>query len=124
MTKTATTTHCLRCGRVLRAAASIARGRGRTCHAKVREAAKQAALGQFADKPHLVAKAEDLLEQGGIVAIRGRRVFRTIGNTGATYLTAPEACNCAAGLRAKNVCHHRIAAFVMRATYRALALAA
>lgn len=119
MTKTAITpqANCLRCGRILTAKRSIADRRGRTCQAKTREAAKRAALVQFGDKPHLVAKAEELIEAGGIVAIRGHRVFRTVGNTGASYLTAPEACNCKAGLRAKNVCHHRIAATVMHATY-------
>lgn len=109
---------CLRCGRTLTAARSIADRYGRGCKAKVRQAAREAALAQFADKPHLIAKAEELIEQGGIVAIRRGRVFRTIGNTGSAYLTAPEACNCAAGLRGRNVCHHRIAAIVMTATYR------
>ncbi|MGI5223523.1 DUF6011 domain-containing protein [Actinoallomurus sp. CA-142502] len=110
---------CLRpgCGRTLTSAQSIARGYGPTCWAKVRKAARDVALAQFAHVPHLVAKAEELIEAGGIVPLRSGRVFRTAGSRGARYLTAPEACNCAAGLRGKHVCHHRIAAAAVRATY-------
>jgi hypothetical protein len=113
MTATQTTAKCLGCGRVLRAAKSVALGRGRRCAAKVREAAKAATL---AFKPAQVAKAEELIADGGIVAIRDRRVFRVVSTKGdATYLTAPQACNCTAGLRAQHVCYHRIAASIVAA---------
>lgn len=120
MTKTAApTATCTRCGRTLTSAKSIADRMGRTCRAKVRAAAKAAALAQFAAKPHLVAKAEELIEAGGIVAIRPG-VYRTAGSEGAIYLTTAAGCNCKAGLRAKHVCHHRIAATAMDATFAAL----
>jgi hypothetical protein len=69
----------------------------------------------FADKPHLVAKATELIELGGVTLLRGR-VCRTVGSNGDRYLTAPESCNCKAGLKARHVCHHRIAALLFLAT--------
>ncbi|MCC3652712.1 DUF6011 domain-containing protein [Streptomyces sp. S07_1.15] len=116
MTKTEATqtANCLRCGRALRAPRSIANGYGRTCKAKVREAARAEVIA--AHKPAQVAKALELIELGGIVAVRGRRVFRTVSSDGTrTYLSAPQACNCAAGLKAKHVCFHRIAAQIVAA---------
>jgi hypothetical protein len=81
-------------------------GYGRTCRAKVTAAAKAKAAADF--KPDTAAKALELIEMGGIVAIRGRRVFRTVSSDGTrTYLTAPQACNCKAGLKGKFVCFHR-----------------
>lgn len=117
MTATQTTAKCQGCGRVLRAAKSIAIGRGRRCAAKVREAAKAA---QLAFKPAQVAKAEELIADGGIVAIRGRRAFRAVSTDGTrTYLTAPQTCTCAAGLKSERadqrVCFHRIAAAILQA---------
>lgn len=106
-----TKVHCLRCHRVLRSAASIARGYGRTCRAKVTAAAK--AASQF--KGSTVTKALELIELGGLVAIR-RRVFRVVRSDGTgTYLTAPEACTCKAGLRGLHVCYHRAAATILLA---------
>jgi hypothetical protein len=110
-TKTQTTTHCLRCGRPLRAARSIANGYGRTCKAKV-AAAKAEIVAQY--KAHLVAKAEELIEQGGIVAIRARRIFQVVASDGTTtYKTHRAACTCKAGLKAKHTCYHRIAAHIL-----------
>jgi hypothetical protein len=107
------TANCLRCGRKLTSADSTRRGYGRTCRAKVRAAAKAKVAAAF--KPATVAKAEELIEQGGIVAIRPR-VFRVVASNGqGTYLTAPEACTCAAGLRGKHVCYHRAAAAILLA---------
>jgi len=110
----ATEHHCHRCGRVLRSAKSVSDGYGRTCRAKVTAAAKAKAASEF--KPATAAKALELIEMGGIVAIRGRRVFRTVSSDGTrTYLAAPEACNCAAGLKGKHICYHRAAAAIMLA---------
>jgi hypothetical protein len=109
----ATTTKCTRCGRVLRSTTSIARAYGRTCRAKVLAAA------QLADhKPTQIAKAQELIELGGIVPLRSghNRVFVVVSTSGTgRYLTAPQACNCAAGLRGKSVCYHRIAAQLIAA---------
>ncbi|MCW2938473.1 MAG: hypothetical protein JWN00_1458 [Actinomycetia bacterium] len=108
--ETTTTARCRRCRRPLRSAKSITAGMGRTCAKRTR----QDAAATF--KPALVAKAHELIEQGGIVALRGRRIFRTVSSDGErTYLTAPEACNCPAGLRAKHICFHRVAVILKAA---------
>lgn len=107
------TAHCLRCGRVLRSLDSVARGMGRTCRAKVTAAAKAKAAADF--KPATAAKAMELIEMGGIVAIR-TRVFRAASSDGTrTYLAAPEGCTCAAGVKGKHVCYHRAAAAILLA---------
>lgn len=108
--------NCLRCGRTLRSAKSIAAGYGPVCSAKVRAAARDAAKARYAHKPHLVAKAEELIEAGGVIPLRGK-TCRTAGSEGAGYLTHPAACNCKAGLRSKYLCHHRIAVDVFISTY-------
>lgn len=67
-------------------------------------------------KPKQVERALELIEQGGIVAVRGRRIFRTVSNDGTrTYLAAPQACNCAAGIKGRHPCFHRIAAVILAA---------
>jgi hypothetical protein len=111
MTATQTTAKCLSCGRVLRAAKSVSAQRGPRCQAKIEQAAKVAPF-----KPAQVAKAQELIADGGIVAIRCNRVFRVVSTKGdTTYLAAPQACNCAAGLRAQHTCYHRVAASILAA---------
>lgn len=107
------TTRCQRCNRPLRSARSITLGYGPTCHrAKRREAAIKTA--DF--KPAAIEKALQLIEDGGIVPLRGRRVFQVVSSDGASrYLTAPQACNCPAGLRGQSVCYHRVAATALAA---------
>lgn len=114
MTATQTTAKCI-CGRTLRAAKSVARGYGPRCFAKIQQAAKVAPF-----KPAQIAKAEELIADGGIIAIRGRRAFRAVSTDGTrTYLTAPQGCTCAAGLKSERadqrVCFHRIAASILAA---------
>jgi hypothetical protein len=102
---------CTRCHRPLRNAASIARGTGRTCARRTRQ---EAAVAGY--KPATVAKAQELIEQGGIIPLRGRRVFTVVSSDGtARYLTAPEVCNCPAGLKGRHVCYHRVAAIILAA---------
>lgn len=93
---------CLRCNRPLKSARSLADGMGRTCKAHVARAAKQATA-----KPAQVAKAVELIEVGGIIPLRARRVFRTVSSDGThTYLTAATGqCNCPAGLKGRG-CYH------------------
>jgi hypothetical protein len=96
----------------LTSATSAARGYGRTCATKVKAAAKAKVIA--AHKPAQVAKAEELIEQGGIVPLRGRHVFTVISSDGsATYKTAPQGCTCPAGLKGRFVCYHRIAAEIL-----------
>lgn len=107
------TTKCLRCHRTLRSAASIARGYGRTCQARITAAAKLAA-----HKPAQVEKAQELIADGGLILLRrGRnRVFQVVASNGVDrYLTAANACTCKAGLRGVSVCYHRIAAQLVSA---------
>lgn len=102
---------CKRCRRTLRSAASIARGRGRTCAKRERQAAAVAGL-----KATTVAKAQELIEQRALVPIRGRRVFRIVSSDGQrTYLSAAQACTCPAGLKAKHLCYHRVAVILTAA---------
>ncbi|WP_405531520.1 DUF6011 domain-containing protein [Streptomyces avidinii] len=105
--------NCLRCGRVLRNAKSIAAGYGPTCTRKVRAAAKAEIIATY--KPHQIEKAEELIEQGALVPLRGRRhIFLAISSDGTeTYRTHRAACNCKAGLKGHHVCKHRIAAHIL-----------
>lgn len=103
---TATTAKCLRCGRALRSAASIAAGVGPTCGRKIRTAAKTTS-----HKPAQVAKAVELIELGAIVPLKTRHtpVFRAVSSKGdRVYLVAQQACTCDAGVRGR-ACYHRLA---------------
>lgn len=104
-------THCLRCGRGLRSAKSVSTGYGPTCHRKVRAAARAEVVAQY--KPHQVAKAEELIEQGGLVPLRGN-VFLAVSSDGSTvYRTHRAACTCPAGLKGRYACKHSIAAHIL-----------
>jgi hypothetical protein len=104
-------TNCIRCGRKLTSSASAARGYGRTCQAKMRQA-EAAATGY---SPAQVAAAHELIEDGAIVQIRPR-VCRSVSSDGtALYLTAITGqCNCPAGLRSTR-CYHALAAALLLA---------
>lgn len=104
-------TRCRHCHRVLRSTRSITLGYGPTCHRKIRRAT---AVQATAHKPAAIAKAAELIEQGGIVQLRGRRVFAVVSSDGQrTYKTHAAACTCPAGLRGKHVCYHRVAATIL-----------
>lgn len=103
---------CRHCRRPLRAARSIALGAGPRCLRKVRDAAKTPAVQ--AHKPAAIAKAQELIADGGIVPLRGCRVFTVISSDGTgTYKTAPAACTCPAGIKGRHVCYHRVAAQIL-----------
>jgi len=105
--------HCLRCGRKLRAAASITRGYGPGCRARILAAAKLTALAGFtADQ---ISKARELIEDGGVARIR-RGIYRMASSDGTrTYLTAATGqCNCPAGLRGR-ACYHAATARIVSA---------
>lgn len=113
MTATAAHTNCLRCGRALRSQASAARGYGRTCATKVRQASQAVDLTDY--KPSQIDSARELIEDGAIVQIRPR-VYRSVSSDGtALYLTATTGqCNCPAGLRSTR-CYHVAAALLLAA---------
>jgi hypothetical protein len=104
MTAATETTHCLRCGRVLRSLDSVKRGMGRTCRAKVTAAEAAADLADF--KPEQIAHANELIEDGAIVQLRPR-IYRSVSTDGSElYLTAATGqCNCPAGLKNRR-CYH------------------
>lgn len=105
------TTKCSRCHRPLTSAKSIAAGMGRTCAKRTRQDNVVKGI-----KPATIAKAIELIEQGGIVPLRGRRIFQVISSDGtATYKTAPQACTCAAGIKGRYTCYHRAAALMLAA---------
>lgn len=106
-----THTHCLRCGRTLTSQTSKARGYGRTCGTKVRQAA-QAATGYSTAQ---IESARELIEDGAIVQIRPR-VCRSVSSDGTGfYLTAITGqCNCLAGLKGRK-CYHALATALLLA---------
>lgn len=112
MTATAHT-NCLRCGRALRSASSAARGYGRTCATKVRQAAQVIDLSSY--KPAQIDAARELIEDAAIIPIR-RNIYRSVSSDGTElYLTAVTGqCNCPAGLRGTR-CYHSAAAQMLAA---------
>jgi hypothetical protein len=111
MTKTGNT-NCRRCRGLLTTPASVARGYGARCWTLHR---RETAARTAGYKPAAIAKAKELIADGGIVAIRGRRVFRAVSSDGtAAYLTAKEACSCPAGIKSR-ACYHRAAVTLIAA---------
>ncbi|MFE3378756.1 SWIM zinc finger family protein [Streptomyces anulatus] len=102
--------HCLRCGRALRVPTTD--GYGPKCRVMVRKAARAEVVAQY--KPHQVVKAEELLEQGGLIPLRARRVFLAVSSDGSTaYKAHRAACTCPAGIKGVHPCKHRIAAHIL-----------
>ncbi len=100
--------NCQRCGRILTAAVSIAKGYGPGCRARIRAAAAaSAALRDFTVSQ--IDRARELIADLGIVPSGFAGVFRTVSSTGQEYyLTSPSGCNCRAGLNGRR-CYHRAA---------------
>lgn len=110
ITKPASPIRCLHCGRWLRTAKSIARGYGPKCSAKVAASAQTLELADW--KPAQIQSALELIEDAAIVRLR-RNIFKSVSSKGdAFYLTAPQACNCPAGL-AGRMCYHRAAVEIL-----------
>src|SRR5690554_2718671 len=76
---TKTTARCARCGRALTSARALRSGYGPRCYTMVRAAAREVAAQH---KPHQVAKAVELLEDGGVVATSRAGVYYTVGTEG------------------------------------------
>jgi hypothetical protein len=94
----ATTSKCRRCGRKLTASVGI----GPVC------ARKEIVEAAYSERQ--VTDALEQVELGGVIPLRGRRVFLTVGSHGETYRTAATGqCNCAAGLAGRR-CYHGAAA--------------
>jgi hypothetical protein len=106
----ATTHTCGRCGRKLHTAKSIEAGYGPKCLAKIRKAP----VDTSDYKPHQIASALELIEDGAIVPLRSV-VFIAVSTDGSElYRSAPTTCNCPAGLKGSR-CYHQLAARLLLA---------
>ncbi|WP_367139403.1 hypothetical protein [Saccharothrix sp. HUAS TT1] len=97
---------CLLCGSRLRSMASIRAGYSRRCLARVRAARQAELLAHFTEAQ--IEAARELIADGGIVQSH-KNVWTVVSSKGdRRYLTAPNACNCPAGLHSRP-CYHRAA---------------
>ncbi|MFC7330785.1 DUF6011 domain-containing protein [Marinactinospora rubrisoli] len=102
-------TRCRYCNRPLRSARSIALGYGPTCRARALAEARAKVIAQH--KPTTIERAQELIEDGGIVPLRGNRVWRVVSTDGSTtHKTAGQVHAWTAGLRGRHTCYHRVAA--------------
>ena len=117
------TAKCLACGRTryfrTAAAAAKAAPNGRICRVKIVMAAMAEAAKGFAAKA--VAKAMELITDGGLIATSRPDVFRAVSSDGSqAYLTHPQTCSCAAARRGRAVpCYHSLAARIAVAARKA-----
>lgn len=114
MTATQTTAKCTRCGRTLRSAASVAKGYGPTCAAKIAQAAKVVDLAAY--KAAQIAKAAELIELRAIVRTAPATFVAVSSDGTATYETdaVAQSCTCKAGERGIR-CYHLAAAQILAA---------
>src|SRR5690606_38782852 len=118
MNNTKTTARCARCNRPLRSARALRTGYGPACYTKVCAAAREVAAQH---KAHQVAKATELLEDGGVVPTTRTGVYYTVGTEGEIYKTARTGCTCKAGINGRYACYHRIAVEIVEATRQTVA---
>src|SRR5690606_16903821 len=90
-------------------------GSGTPRHAQLRAAARKTAPRH---KPHQIAKALELIEDGGVVPTTRTGVYYTVGTEGEIYKTARTGCTCKAGINGRYACYHRIAVEIVEATYQ------
>jgi len=119
MTQTATPTKCTECHRPLRAATSIARGRGPVCDLKVRRRAAAERLARpFKDADRAATKALRHLADKALVPTAAARQYLMVATAGdATYLvdTIARTCTCKAHQHHSR-CTHLLAADVAEIT--------
>lgn len=116
MTTTQTIT-CSRCGRTLTSPASIARGRGPRCHAKVRAAAQAADFTTFTNAADAQRKASELIDDNAIIPTRIAGQYLATSSDGLnTYLvdTVEGSCTCKGAQRAGR-CYHLSTAVILTA---------
>ena len=122
MTTTATsTTKCLRCGRTLSAAKSVADGMGRGCKARVKAAADVINLTAFRDAKAAHDKAIELIEQGGLTRTRIPGQYLATSSTGTDHYlvdTIERSCTCKGHQRVGR-CYHLVAADLLTANLAA-----
>lgn len=117
---TTTRTICPRCGRTLTSTRALRVGYGPRCYTHLLAALRTIALTHPA---HQVAKAAELLEDGGLIPAptthkRPRQtVYIAVGTDGTeTYRTTATTCTCPAARHGRS-CYHVIAAQVMDMTH-------
>ena len=101
---------CQDCGRRIWAAASIAARRGSGCRAKLR-----AAIRVSDAKAEQVAKAAELIDDGGIVPTSRPGVYAATSSDGTTIYVVnlnDQTCTCPAGQHAR-YCYHLVAATIL-----------
>ena len=110
---------CLRCRRTLTAAASISAGYGPGCRARIRAATLTTSSPEFTAAQ--VARARELLADGGLIPTSRAGVYQSVSSDGATtYLTHRAGCTCPAGTRGNGrICYHRAAARILGPTGKA-----
>lgn len=116
----ATEAHCLRCGRVLKSAESIARGYGKGCAAKVSAAAKTADLTAWTTSQ--IEDAKQAIEDGAVVPSTRKGVFQIVSRDGERIRrTMAGGCNCENGLKTRQSrpCWHRCAVAIILASQAA-----
>lgn len=108
------TSKCLRCGRKLTSARSIANGYGPTCAARITRATKVVGLAEY--KAAQTAKAIELIEMGGIVRTSPAHYVAVSSDGTTSYQVdhAAHACTCKAGERGVR-CYHLAAAAILTA---------
>ena len=107
------TTRCTRCNRRITAKASVVRGYGKGCAAKIKAAEKLADLAAFTASQ--LDAARELITDLAIIPLRARRVWLAVSSDGTrVYRTANEACSCPAGIRSVR-CLHRAAVAILNA---------
>lgn len=113
------------CGRMLKAKASVARGRGPKCQARYEreiEAALETLAAYLAEAytAEQVSKATELIEESGIVdhgvpafRIGAQHRYLAVSSDGAKrYQTTADSCTCKAGQYGRR-CYHRAAATIL-----------
>jgi hypothetical protein len=102
--------NCQDCGRRIWAPASVAVRRGSGCRAKVRKAAKTVDA-----KPEQIAKAAELIDDGGIVPTSRPGVYAATSSDGTTIYVVnlpDQTCTCPAGQHGR-YCYHLAAATIL-----------
>jgi hypothetical protein len=122
VTKAAETpaTRCLRCRRGLTAATSISAGYGPGCRARIRAATfTTTSSAEFTAAQ--VARARELLADGGLIPAHRAGIYQSVSSDGAAvYLTHGAGCTCPAGARGNGrTCYHRAAAWILAAPGKA-----
>jgi hypothetical protein len=108
---------CQSCGRRLTSAASIARGRGPKCSAKVRRAARLVVdlIDAAGYKPHQLVSAVELIEDAAIVPLPVAGAYVAVSTDGHEfYECTAHTCGCPAAEHDRK-CYHRLSATILDA---------